>query len=451
VVVVRQEVAGDKRLVAYCVAAQDQTPTGGELRSFIKKKLPEYMTPSAFVMLEALPLTPNGKVDRPSLPPPDSARQEPESVFTPPRYDVERMLVQIWENLLNVRHIGIKENFFDLGGNSLLAVRMVSEIQKIYGRTIRLASLFQGATVEQIAGELRRDADLYSWPTLIEIQRGGLKRPFFCVSAPNVNALGYISLARHLGSDQPVYGLQSQYRDTGIDEYNQAVVEELAAEYIIAMREVQPEGPYQLGGLCRGAHIAFEMARLLDAQGQKVSLLAILDTWVMENTYSYLWYLDHYVNRVRLLTRLNATEKLNFALKKVRSVARGISDKFSRGNGQPPARRPGNELRDIYWPGRDFVPPVHSGRITVFRIQKQPYTRIRDAHLGWGKRAAGGIDVHTIPGEHNTILREPHVQVLAQKLNECIRRAQDESQLELSVQRDSNGRARSGHLNEEFR
>jgi aspartate racemase len=451
VVVARQEAAGDKRLVAYAVAAQGQTPTGGELRSLLKKKLPDYMIPAAFVMLESLPLTPNGKVDRASLPPPDSARQEPEAVFTPPRYDVERMLIQIWENLLNVRPIGIKENFFDLGGNSLLAVRMVSEIKKMYGRTIRLSSLFQGATVEQIASELRQDAESYSWPTLIEIQRGGLKRPFFCVSAPNVNALGYISLARHLGPDQPVYGLQSQYRDTGIDEYNQAVVEELAAEYITAMREVQPEGPYQLGGLCRGAHIAFEMARLLDAQGQKVSLLAILDTWVMENTYSYLWYLDHYVNRVRLLTRLNPAEQLNFALKKVRSVARGILDKFSASDGQPSGRRPGDELRDIYWPGRDFVPTVHSGRITVFRIHKQPYTRIRDATLGWGKRAAGGIDVHTIPGEHHTILREPYVQMLAQKLNDCIQRAQDESQLGLSIKCDAHGRAPSGHLNEEFR
>ena len=451
VVAVREEVAGDKRLVAYCVAAQGQTTTASELRGLLKKKLPEYMMPSAFVMLESLPLTPNGKVDRPSLPPPDPARQESESVFKPPRYDVERMVVQIWENLLNVRPIGITENFFDLGGNSLLAVRMVSEIQRMYGRTIRLSSLFQGATVEQIASELRKDVESYSWPTLIEIQRGGLKRPFFCVSAPNVNALGYITLARHLGPDQPVYGLQSQYRDTGIDEYNQAVVEELAAEYITAMREVQPEGPYQLGGLCRGAHIAFEMARLLDAQGQKVALLAILDTWVMENTYSYLWYLDHYVNRLRSLTRLNAAQQLDFALKKARSVMRDILDKFSHSNGQPPRRRLGNELREIYWPGRDFVPSVYRGRLTVFRIHRQPYTRIRDAQLGWGKRAAGGVDVHTIPGEHETILREPHVQVLARKLNDCIRRAQEESQFEFSTRRDLPGPASSVYLNEEFR
>src|SRR5262249_10386866 len=155
-------------------------------------------------------------------------------------------------------------------------------------------------------------------------------------------------------------------------------------------------------------------------------------------TYSYFWYLDHYVNRVRTFGRLSPEKQKDLASKTIRKLKRRILNRFSD-NGRLTDQETGNDLRAIYWPGADFVPTIHRGRVTVFRIQKQPYTRIRDAQLGWGKRATGGVEVHTIPGEHHTILREPHVLVLAQKLGDCIRRAQEESQSQSAIQSDASG------------
>ena len=232
-------------------------------------------------------------------------------------------------------------------------------------------------------------------------------------------------MADHLGDDQPLYGLQSQkYLKTTTDEYgrpllefSQAVVEELANEYVRAMREVQPHGPYLLGGMCRGAHIAFEMATQLKAQGETVSLLAILDTWVMENTYSYLFYVDYYLNRARWLLKLSTREKLNFAKGKISEVIDNTTNRLRRrrnGHGPLPP------VSAVYWPDSSFVPRTVDGRITVFRVVDQPATRIRSHALGWESRSTGGVDVEIVPGDHDTLLRSPYVEELASRLSKIL-------------------------------
>jgi thioesterase domain-containing protein len=200
-------------------------------------------------------------------------------------------------------------------------------------------------------------------------------------------------------------------------EFSQAVVEELAHEYVRAMREVQPHGPYLLGGMCRGAHIAFEMATQLKAQGEKVSLLAILDTWVMENTYSYLFYLDYYYHRTQWFLKLKAREKFSFVRDKIsRSLDNtAVRLRLREGNGSslPP-------VTAVYWPDSSFVPSTYDGRITVFRVPNQPATRIRSNSLGWESRSTGGVDVEIVPGGHETLLREPNVKVLASRLTDIL-------------------------------
>ena len=240
------------------------------------------------------------------------------------------------------------------------------------------------------------------------IQPKGTRRPFFVVTAPDANPIGYGLLARNLSADQPVLGLQPHYKRLTEGEYQETELDLLAAQSIEAMRKAQPEGPYLLGGMCEGATIAFTMARQLSEQGSEVALLAIFDTWVTENTYSRFWFhFDYYVRRIGPVLKLGPRQVLRIVRRKINNLRRHVI----------------NPLRYTYWPSGDFVPRVYGGRVTLFRTHKQPYTRIRDPQLGWGGKASGGVEVHVVPGTHQTLLREPHVKVLAQQLSDCIRRA----------------------------
>ncbi|MFN2529809.1 MAG: amino acid adenylation domain-containing protein [Pyrinomonadaceae bacterium] len=418
---------GNEHLVGYVVADLNHpefqsNSKANELKEHLNKKLPDYMMPGFFVFLEKLPLTPNGKVDRRALPLPNGNRPGREETYLPPRDDLERRLARIWEKLFGIDAVGIGDNFFDLGGHSLLAVRLVSEIEREIGQRPPLASFFQAANIESLARLLREGLSSFSWPTLVEIQPSGSKPPLFCVSMPNVNALGYRSLARHLGPDQPVFGLQSQHPEDLDGEYSQVAVDRIATDYLEALRAVRPTGPYQFVGLCRGAHIAHEMARRLEQEGQEVALLGILDTWVGENTYNYFWHLEQYWIRLANLARLGVRQQLSFLKKKAGNALTDLGNHISTVAGAGSPRYKQNPLYDLYFPGPDFVPRTYEGRIAVFRVREQPRYRIRDQNLGWSKLARGGVDLHIIPGGHASVLKEPYVQGLAAELKNCLLR-----------------------------
>jgi len=386
------------------------------LRNFLNQKLPAYMVPAFFVSLEELPLTASGKVDRRALPNPLTMKVDPTGAFTAPGTDTEKRLAAMWTRLLGRDPIGVHDDFFELGGHSLLAVRLMADIEKEFGRRIPLVTLFQRATIDSLAAILEKEIGPFNWPTLVEIKVEGTRPPLFCVSAPNVNALGYISLARQLDPDQPVYGLQAQYPEDLEGEHSQTAVEELATEYLKALRGAQAKGPYQFIGMCRGAHIAWEMARRLEEEGQKVAFLGILDTWVMENTYNYVWFLEYYFRRLRALPRLNLRAQFSLLKKKASDSVTKFRFRTGVAEDAGSPQHPRNRLHEVYFPGPDFVPKKYPGRISVFRIHRQPTNRIRDTYLGWGDRAAKGVDVHIIPGRHEGLLRDPHVRILAAQL-----------------------------------
>jgi thioesterase domain-containing protein len=278
--------------------------------------------------------------------------------------------------------------------------------------------LFQSATIEGLAGILQQGVISISWPTVIELQRGGSKPPLFCVSHPGVNALGYRSLTRYLEPDQPVYGLQAQYPEDLQGEHSNTAVDELATEYLESIRAVQPHGPYQLAGMCRGAHIAFEMARRLESQGESVALVGIFDTWVIENTYNRLLLLsEYYFRRFTSRLRLSLRDQLGFIKRKARTP--NWNADTAPASPENPAANQKNPY-DVYFPGPDFEPKTYPGRVTVFRTKRQPLNRIRDPQLGWGKLAGGVLDVHIVPGKHGDVLREPNVQSLAEELKKCL-------------------------------
>ena len=268
----------DARLVAYVVPSTGRADLLSVLRMWLKEKLPDYMVPSVFVVLDRLPLAPSGKVDRRGLPPPPSVRHDVDDVPVPPRDTVELHLVKIWESVLETEPISVTDNFFALGGHSLLAVRLMDRICKVFGAKLPLDTLwYHGGTVQGLATILRKDASTVEWPTLVELQPLGRKRPLFCVHTIGGNLFHYDHLARLLDPDRPVLGLQAR----GV--YGQSPphsrIEDIAADCVQTMRERQPEGPYLIAGFSSGGIVAYEVAQQLREAGQTVGMLALLDTF----------------------------------------------------------------------------------------------------------------------------------------------------------------------------
>jgi amino acid adenylation domain-containing protein len=419
VVLAREDAQGEKRLLAYVVLSRESSiiskpVTGEDLRAYLKQQLPDYMVPQAVVVLAKLLLNANGKIDRQALPEPEQAHAARQIIG--PRNETEQALLKVWQRVLNKQQVGATDNFFNLGGHSLMAVQLMGEIKKDLGKEIPLASLFQGATIEYLA-QLLQGEESVDKSILREIQPAGSLPAFFAGVLPGVNALGYLNLSKHMGPDQPFYMLQAAGPGPRVARrpYTAQEYEKVASEYIRAMRVVQPEGPYQIGGMCEGARIVFEMARLLEAQGQKVNLLAIFDTWALENTQNpHLWRIYYYSRRLQELRRLSWNSRMSF-------FCQALSSRLRRWLGSKSAP-PKSEWVETYWPGEDFVPSQVQSRITVFKVPKQPFYYYGDPLLGWGSRTASGVVTHIIPnGKHRFLLREPYVHYLANTLAQALR------------------------------
>ena len=275
VMLAHEGASGDKALVAYMVADQGKKLEVSELRGYLKERLPEYMLPAAFVPMDALPLLPTGKINRNALPAPELKKLAEEDSFVAPKLLVHQQLAQIWEELLDVRPIGIKDNFFYLGGHSLLAARLVDRIKHVFGRSIVLSTLFSGPTIEQLAEALHQQGDTGTRASLLPVQVSGSKRPLFFMHGDWTGGAFYcFALGRVLGPDQPFYVLEP-YKFNGLQTLPS--FKEVARAHIEAIRAVQPQGPYLLGGFCNGGLFAYEMARQLEADGEQVDFLGLIN------------------------------------------------------------------------------------------------------------------------------------------------------------------------------
>ncbi|MFS8067576.1 MAG: thioesterase domain-containing protein, partial [Byssovorax sp.] len=352
-----------------------------------------------------------------------------------PRDALEARIVNVWREVLGVSRVGITDSFFDLGGHSLLAVRMTSELKKAVGRTISLLSLFEAQTIEQIADLLREGPARKEWKTLVPIKPTGSRRPFFLVTRPNANSLGYIALARRLDPDQPVYGLQFQYPEESSlgRPYTREEYEERARSYVEILRAFQPEGPYLLGGMCEGSLLAFVMTRQLEAAGQKVAFLGIMDAWPEENTRRRLLnWVFMYDRKLRNFLGMSPPTKRKFLLQTAdRLLGRAQGTLGSAGSSMARAEALQAAALDAttqalwaerVFPGPSFVPPQVQAPITVLRVREQPYWRIDDAFLGWRDRTTGGVALHHLEGTHTDFMRPPHVTVLARELDIALRK-----------------------------
>jgi thioesterase domain-containing protein/acyl carrier protein len=316
----------------------------------------------------------------------------------------EALLAEIWKDLLGVEKVGIRDNFFDIGGHSLLAARLIAQIQDATGRKIPVSAIFRAPTIESLARLLKDDTVSKPDPVLMQLHRGSGGVPFFTIAAPGVDSLGLALLARHLGEKQPVYKLQSPGPPIWERPFEKQELRALAQEYVAAIRTVQPRGPFCLGGMCDGVLIAQQMILELEAQGEEVALFAIFDTWVLENSQIRpLWAVDYYLQRVRALPNLSLKEQLAAVLNVLR--------RWMGRNGSG-----GNAWGKTYWPGEDFQPPRFQAPVLLFKRPRQPYFYVRDPQMGWGARSLGGVEIREIDCGHFELLRTPHVQIIGRQL-----------------------------------
>ncbi len=279
IVIARQDPAGNARLLAY-VSLQDAAPCAElvrDLREHLAARLPEYMVPAAFVVLDALPLTPNGKVDRRALPEPDDEAFA-QAQYEAPQGETEQTIAALWAELLGVERVGRHDNFFALGGHSLLATRMLARLRESFGHDVSIRTLFEAPTVSQLAPRVHTAVQSDALAMLLPIQTLGSKPPLFCIHPAGGFSWPYAGLAHHL-PDRPLYGLQAR----ALAEADEQVesIEEMALDYVRQIRGVQPSGPYHLLGWSLGCHIAHAIATQLQLAGESVALLAMLDGYPM--------------------------------------------------------------------------------------------------------------------------------------------------------------------------
>ena len=442
VVLAREDTPGIKRLVAYVVPVTEQACSTSELRNFVKQKLPEYMIPSAFVLLDVLPLTANGKVDRKLFPPADQNRPELEASYVAPRTSTEKRLLEIWSKLLGLNQVGIRDNFFDLGGHSLLAVRLFAQIEKAFNQRPPLSSLFQDGTIEHLAKIIDHKTPLGKQSCLVPIQPSGDKIPFFCVHEFFGDVLCYTSLARHMGPDQPFYGIEPRGLEGAEEPF--ADIKTMAGYYIDIIRTVQPHGPYALGGLCIGGVIAFEMAQQLRAKGESVALLALMDSGARSGSGKRNWSLRFFRNLLRDFPswligscQLNRSQWSTLIKLKISSVKARLALKVLSPAGisdQAYGPKSIKILADLigfseqhrkvaqaqYRALRNYKMRPYPSRVTLFRARMQPFFSSHKPDKGWASLAAGGLEIRSVPGNHLAMLQEPHVRILAEQLRACL-------------------------------
>jgi len=423
VVVGRKDAVGETSLVAYVVAHKNAVCQVEELRQFLVRKLVDHMIPSVFAFLETLPLTPSGKVNRQALPPPDLVGAGQVKTIVAPRERLEFQLARIWERVLGVKRIGMGHNFFELGGHSLKAVRLLAEIEKELGVDLPLNVIFKAPTVERLASIIRDNGWLPPRNCLVEMRAGGFKPPLFLIHG------GYSALVKYLGDDQPVYSLSL----FGLFEKDLISIrlEDIATRYIQSIRTLQPRGPYYIGGYSAAGIIAFEMARQLRMEGESVALLALFDTHGPESRALPIG--DRIVAYLTIMRRIGLSDGLQYGIGKMSALKEDVVRSFwylihrhSLRANLPMALTPRN-INMIYLKAlREYLPQAYPGRAVLFRAQDRNIAFEADSQLGWSGMATGGFTVHEVPGNHFSMLAEPHVDAVVDELQAYLREAQPE-------------------------
>ena len=420
VVAAREDSPGDKRLAAYYTG--DEAIGAEALRAHLAAKLPEHMVPAAYVRLAALPLTPNGKLDRQALPAPEGEVFAARS-YEPPQGEIEEAVARIWAELLKVERVGRHDNFFELGGHSLLAVQLVSALKQS-GMDISLAQLFTHPTIERLA----RQGAAKNWalqePGVIPFRAQGKASPLFLVHEISGEMFYGQMLTRHIDANIPIYGLTSE----PLAKISLRTMQGMAARLVRAIRAVQTAGPYRIAGWSFGGKLAYEIATQFIGEDETIEFLGLIDTVCrapradLDRFLEYDIVLRDFVMRahpsVAVAAELNAIQPGDFdalarKCQELLPVTKHLSETEIH---QYISRYRTHILANNQYQPYPIPVPVH-----LFAAQDS-YTD--DESLGWSTVVPSGlIHIIPVPGDHNTMIEEPHVAMLGTALSQAIHQA----------------------------
>ncbi|MBD2043729.1 SDR family NAD(P)-dependent oxidoreductase [Microcoleus sp. FACHB-672] len=411
----------------------------------------QFGTPSRckFQQLAEMPVAESGEIDKAQL---TAKSRGTTAERVAPRDEIERQLAGIWQEVLGVSELGIHDNFFELGGSSLLAIQLFARIEEQFNQKLPLATLFESPTVEQLANIFRPSEVPVSFDSLVAIKSGDAYPPLFLVHDADGETMLYLNLARLLNPERPVYGLRP-YSKNGFPILHTRL-SEMVNYYIEKIRNVQPQGPYLLGGLCAGGVIAYAIAEELQTQGEKVALVALIDSLDVQaprkiarvakkqlSRFSQVLNQDRQLNKLeRFAAIVNKASKKarNWLAYEIGSRVESSRNKFKvmlyryyLDKGLPaPQFLQDLSVRTIYRiAAKEYMPQGYQGQLALFRategegIEEPAINLTNDPLFGWGKRATKGVVVYDIPGGHSSMLQDPNVQVMAEKLNAYIHAA----------------------------
>ena len=404
---------GEQQLVAYLLIRAERELDRDGLSHYLRERLPTYMVPSTFLSLDTWPRLASGKLDRAalaelSIP---NERKEP---LQEPRDVTELRLMQIWEGLLGRTDMSITDDFFQMGGHSLLSVRLMAIIQREFGRELALTTLFQDPTVAGLANALRKGVETGTWSPVVPMRKTGHGVPLFCVHPPAGTVTCYAALATSLGNVRPVYGLQAP----GLEEGQQPLqsIEDYATLYLKTLQDQGFEGPYHILGWSAGGLIAYEMARQLAEQERQAGLLSLVDTGVIS-----LMQDNKDASEDHLLYQLWARD-LGISLETLQQYERPLElilEKAIAFGLVPPdysldqAQRRVDVSKAHTIASRAYVPKPFSGSITLYRAAQDEGLLELGDQLGWASYVHGEIQRIEIAARHHNILTSPCVGQLA--------------------------------------
>jgi amino acid adenylation domain-containing protein len=420
--------ANENFLIAHIVpdssieSAEIQIPSW---RESLASKLPSHLVPHDFNLMEKIPTTLNGKIDRKAL---SQYKTNKKQNYTEPRTEEEKLVATIWKESLYLEKIDIFSNFFEMGGHSIKAVKVMIEIEKQTGKQIPLSALFENSTIEKFAKLLNTDKEIYS-DYLVPIKPAGTKPPLFIVHGAGLNVLNFKHIVRHFDDDQPVYGIQG-IGPNGYDNWFESI-EEMAACYIESILKVNPKGPYALAGFSFGGIVAFEMARQLKEQDKTVSIVALLDTYA-DSSYYCAPYWQKKLSRIydvnyrrldflmEMLTSWKAF-KMRTITKKDYILKTYFGQKDSMTEQEALALQEftvANSMVDKIV-NRYHLKPQNF-EVDLFRAKDDPVYKLDPTHLGWKKAALGGVTIHNISGRHLDIVAPPNDKILARMIQDIL-------------------------------
>jgi amino acid adenylation domain-containing protein len=442
-VMLREDVPGEKRLVAYVVPSQDRGQVAA-YRAGLAQRLPDYMLPSSYVILEALPLTVNGKVDRKALPVPDLTQSD--AAHLAPRTPTEQIIADIWVDVLKVKQISVSDDFFRLGGHSLLAVQLMSQLRKRAGIDLELRHLFTHPTLGALAAFVDASKPPSRHPNLVPIRPHGHATPLFLIHPIGGEVQYAFDLARHLDADQPVYAMAASGIAAG--ETPQASIVDMARTYLEAMRQVQASGPYLIAGWSLGGMIAYEIAHQLLAVGETVNFVGMIDTGSSPYLRAQLraadisefdecsalmhWVVDlHPVGRdVRQHSAYGELTELAGRRDVDAMVALCQREALLPEHLDMPLVR---RILAVYRAGgkaaEQYAAPPAAVTVTFFAADRNEG---EDVTFGWRDVLGDRLEVMSIGGSHLSIVKPPLIETLAREISGRLRRRSQSAELSLA-------------------